>query len=350
MTTDPELARDSSAEDRSAPQTDAGKAGETRSSSEAKHHSGGSGVQLVTVDAAHEGQRIDNFLMRELKGVPRTHVYRIIRRGDVRIDKKRCKPERKLVRGEVVRIPPFSGADVQAPGKLSDTLKARLLGLVLLETEDFVVLNKPSGLAVHGGSGIRLGLIEAVRQVSPNWAQAELAHRLDRETSGCLLIAKNARFLKFAQDQFRVKTVKKEYLALVHGEWPQAISSVNARLLKDAVSETERIVRAREEGKEALTRFVVEQRFSAVATLIRALPETGRTHQIRVHCQVAGHTIMGDDKYTPREVAQSAPKVSSLCLHAERLAFLASPERGTIEVVAELDSQFAELLTRLQNR
>jgi len=317
-----------------------------RDSGERGASSGGSGVQHVKVGAAHTGQRVDNFLMRELKGVPRTHVYRIIRRGDVRINKKRCKPDRKLMLGDEVRVPPYTGANVQEPGELSSTLKARLIDLVLLETEDYLVIDKPSGMAVHGGTGIRLGLIEAVRQVSAQWAQAELAHRLDRETSGCLLIAKNSLFLKEAQDQFRAKTVHKEYLALVHGSWPDSVSMVNASLLKDSVSEADRIVRVSDSGKPALTRFTVKQRF-ADATLMRAEPETGRTHQIRVHCQHTGHPIVGDDKYTAREMAPSLSRVSSLCLHAEKLTF-SDPKKGTrIEVSAPLDKHFSRLLDSL---
>ncbi len=317
-----------------------------RDSSDRGTSGGGSGVQHVKVSAAHSGQRVDNFLMRELKGVPRTHVYRIIRRGDVRVNKKRCKPDRKLMLGDEVRVPPYSGANVQEPGELTSTLKARLMNLVLLETEDYLVIDKPSGMAVHGGTGIRLGLIEAVRQVSTQWAQAELAHRLDRETSGCLLIAKNAHFLKAAQDQFRAKTVSKEYLALVHGSWPSSVSMVSASLVKDAVGDAERIVRVSDSGKPALTRFTVQQRFTD-ATFVRAAPETGRTHQIRVHCQFAGHPIVGDDKYTSREIAPSLRRVTSLCLHAEKLAF-DDPKKGKrVEVSAPIDKHFSLLLESL---
>ncbi len=316
--------------------------------SDTKGETGGSGVQWVTVSESHAGQRIDNFLMRELKGVPRAHVYRIIRRGDVRIDKKRCKPERKLRLGEQVRVPPYSGAEVQQPGPLSPALKQRLLDLVLTENDDYLVINKPSGMAVHGGSGIRLGLIEAVRQVSAAWQHTELAHRLDRETSGCLLIAKNARFLKFAQDQFRGKGVRKEYLALVAGTWPSGVKSVDANLKKDALGEGERIVRVSPEGKAALTRFEIERSY-AEATLLRAMPETGRTHQIRVHCQTTGHAILGDAKYTPKPLSSTFPRVASLCLHAARLSFEANEAGDRVDVEADLDPQFAALLTSLDS-
>ena len=220
---------------------------------------------------------------------------------------------------------------------------------MLLERPDFIVLNKPSGMAVHGGSGIRLGLIEAIRQVQPEWERAELAHRLDRETSGCLLIAKNAAFLKCAQDQFREHLVTKEYLALVYGHWPASISRIDARLQKDPVGDGERIVRVREEGKPALTRFEVEARFED-ATLMRAKPETGRTHQIRVHCQFAGHPILGDDKYTPSASAAGPLTPKSLCLHAERLAFTEPGSEERIQVTAALDPQFHALLDALEKQ
>ena len=158
-----------------------------------------------------------------------------------------------------------------------------------------------------------------------------------------MLIAKNARFLKSAQDQFRAKTIAKEYLALVHGSWPSRVSKVEAPLLKDALGENERIVRVSDDGKPALTRFTAEQHYTD-ATLMRAAPETGRTHQIRVHCQFAGHAIVGDDKYTAREIAPALRRVSSLCLHAEKLAFDEPKGGKRIEVVAPLDQQFLRLL------
>ena len=319
-----------------------------RNSNDRPVSTSGSGVQHIRITEEHVGQRVDNFLMRELKGVPRTHVYRIIRRGDVRIDKKRCKPERKLALGELLRVPPYSGREAGEPVQVAPALAQRLIEAVLVETKDFLVINKPSGLAVHAGSGIHLGLIEALRQMRGEWQRAELAHRLDRETSGCLLVAKNSMFLKFAQDQFRAKTVSKRYLALVHGEWPEAKTEVDAPLLKESIGEGERIVRVNQDGKPSSTRFSVETRYSG-ATLVCARPETGRTHQIRVHCQHAGHAIIGDNKYTQRDQSSAARGVNSLCLHAQTLAFVPSPDAEAVEFEAPLDEGFARVLSQLEN-
>ncbi len=319
-----------------------------RNSDERPARTGGSGVQHIVITAEHAGQRVDNFLMRELKGVPRAHVYRVIRSGDVRIDKKRCKPERKLQIGEVLRVPPFSGRESGESAQVSPALAQRLEAAVLAEVEDFIVINKPSGLAVHAGSGIHLGLIEALRQIKPSWQRAELAHRLDRETSGCLLVAKNGAFLKFAQDQFRDKTVSKRYLALVHGEWPQSAERVDAPLLKETIGDGERIVKVHPEGKPSVTRFSVEKRFPG-ASLVCASPETGRTHQIRVHCQSRGHAIVGDSKYTQPGVTRPALTAKSLCLHAQRLAFAPAKDAEVLEFEAPLDGSFERLLRRLEN-
>lgn len=309
-------------------------------------------VQLVTVDPDHDGQRLDNFLMRLLKGVPRSRIYRIIRKGEVRVDKKRAKPEKRLAAGQQVRIPPFSGPAENPPPAPSPRLQKLLLASLLTEHPDYLVLNKPAGLAVHGGSGIRLGLIEAVRQMQPAWAAAELAHRLDRETSGCLLIALNGKCLKDLQAQFKARSVAKHYLALVHGEWPDELQDVSAALRKNEVIGGERIVRVAADGKPARTRFRVLQRFTG-ATLVEASPETGRTHQIRVHCQFAGHPIVGDDKYVQAQLKDEhiAGLASNrqLCLHAARLGFLEPQSGRAVEFTASLDEQFQGLLDRLSN-
>lgn len=309
-------------------------------------------VQFVTVEPNHDGQRLDNFLMRLLKGVPKSRIYRLIRKGEVRVDKKRCKPEKKLEAGQQVRIPPFSGPADNTPPVPSPRLQSLLRDSLLAEHSDYLVLNKPAGLAVHGGSGIRLGLIEALRQMQPEWAAAELAHRLDRETSGCLLIALNGKSLKDLQGQFKAKTVHKHYWALVHGEWPDTTREVTAALRKNEVSAGERIVRVAADGKPARTGFRVLRRFAG-ATLLEAAPETGRTHQIRVHCQFAGHPIVGDDKYA--QAGLKDPQIAGLasnrqlCLHASRLGFTEPHSGQTVEFTAQLDEQFERLLAELEN-
>ena len=303
-------------------------------------------VQWVEVLEAQSGQRLDNFLLRRMKGVPKSRLYRLIRRGEVRVNKKRCKPEHKLVIGDEVRIPPYTGSDSPQVGKPSPALQKFLLESLLYEDEQVLVINKPAGLAVHGGSGIRLGLIEAIRQSKPEWGELELAHRLDRATSGCLVIAKNASFLKHIQKQLKLRNVKKNYLALVHGKWPESLHEVNVALQKDAVGDSERVVRVKATGKPSLTRFAVRQRYRG-ATLIEAMPETGRTHQIRVHCQYAGHGIVGDSKYTSKGSSGALSEVKNLCLHAWKIQFTEPNSASLIKVEAPLDNHLDSLLARL---
>ena len=303
-------------------------------------------VQLLRVLEPQVGQRLDNFLIRRMKGVPKSRIYRLIRRGEVRVNKKRSKPEQKLVLGDQVRIPPYKGSSSPEPGKPSSDLQKFLLDSILYEDEQLLVLNKPAGLAVHAGSGIRLGLIEALRQCKPEWTELELAHRLDRATSGCLLVAKKAKFLKHIQRELKARNVEKNYLALVHGNWPASLVEVDAPLQKDAVGENERVVRVRESGKPSLTGFSIRQRYSG-ATLIEAMPKTGRTHQIRVHCQYAGHGIVGDPKYTTKVAHGDLSEVKNLCLHAWKIKFSVPDSAKFIEVEAPLDSHLDSLLARL---
>lgn len=305
------------------------------------------GVQRVKVEKAHIGQRLDNFLIRHLKGVPRTRIYRLIRRGEVRVNKKRCKPERKLDIGDEIRIPPYTGSSSPQPGKPSPILRDYLLNSILFENDDLLVLNKPAGLAVHGGTSIRLGLIEALRQCKPEWFGLELAHRLDRGTSGCLVVAKNAVFLKHIQGEFKLKRVNKNYLALVHGKWPESLVCVDAPLQKQPLGDSERIVRVADTGKPSLTRFKLKQHFDG-ASLLEAMPETGRTHQIRVHCQHAGHGIVGDEKYTFQTKNENLAQVKNLCLHAWKIEFTLPDESKPLKVQATPDNHLKSLLLKLE--
>lgn len=304
------------------------------------------GVQRIKVEKAYIGQRLDNFLVRHLKGVPRTRIYRLIRRGEVRVNKKRCKPERKLDLGDEIRIPPYTGSSSPQIGHASPALKRFLIESILFENDQLLVINKPAGLAVHGGTSIRLGLIEALRQCKPEWSVVELAHRLDKATSGCLVISKNSIFLKYIQKEFKVKNVKKTYLALVHGAWPESLRCVDAPLRKEALGDNARIVRVSETGKSALTRFSLKRQYKG-ASLIEAMPETGRTHQIRVHCQHAGHAIVGDEKYTFKAVNKTLGRVKSLCLHAWKIEFNLPDEASTVKVQAPADNSLESLLVEL---
>ena len=248
--------------------------------------------------------------------------------------------------GDEIRIPPYTGSDSPQIGKPSPALKNFLLESILFENDQLLVINKPAGLAVHGGTSIRLGLIEALRQCRPEWSGLELAHRLDRGTSGCLVVSKNSTFLKHIQHELKVKNVKKNYLALVHGRWPKSLECIDAALLKQAVGDNERIVLVSEEGKPSLTRFALKQHYRG-ASLIEAMPETGRTHQIRVHCQHAGHGIVGDDKYTFKATNTALVNVKSLCLHAWKIEFSLPQESTPVKAQAPLDNHLQSLLQLL---
>lgn len=303
-------------------------------------------VQFVRILEPQQGQRIDNFLIRYLKGVPRSRVYRLIRRGEVRINKKRCKPAQKLQTNDEVRIPPFFGATTTQPVKPGPVMQELLKNSVLFENDEMLVINKPAGVAVHGGSSIRLGLIEALRQIKPQWRDLELAHRLDRDTSGCLIISKNSLFLRYIHNKFKVKHVYKEYLALVHGQWPHGLSEIEAPLLKNHLSSEERIVTVRADGRSSLTRFEVVRQFKE-STLIKAMPVSGRKHQIRAHCKHAGHPIVGDRKYGLKAFNTSPINIKTLCLHASKIKFLLQGESEFTEVDAPTDKTMAQVISEL---
>lgn len=306
-------------------------------------------VQFVRVEDMQQGQRLDNYLFKLLKGVPRSRVYRFIRRGEVRINKKRCKPEYKLQRGDMIRIPPHEAADLSVPPAPSRNLSRLLQDSVLLEDDALLLIDKPPGLAVHGGSGIRLGLIEAVRQIKPEWQHAELAHRLDRDTSGCLVLCKNINYLRGLQKQLKNNSVEKRYQALVYGHWPDSLREVSAPLSRDILQSGERIVRVDSDGKASRTRFKVLRRFSA-HTLVEAMPETGRTHQIRVHCQHSGHAIVGDRKYLLNARVDSDPlkHYKHLCLHAASIAFESPITGAQVSASAALPEHLQGLLNALE--
>lgn len=268
----------------------------------------GSVPRILVVDAAH-GQRVDNFLLAQLRGLPRSRIYRMVRRGEVRVNGARAQPSLRLRRGDAVRIPPHrpaarAGAGLH-PGAAPARLAAMLRKHVLYEDARLLVLDKPSGLAVHGGSGVSLGVVEALRLAEPG-VRFELAHRLDRDTSGCLLVAKQRAMLLALHEQFRGGKVKKRYELIVCGRWPRRRSTVAEPLERYRLASGERRVRVRANGEPARTDFAVCRR-AEDATWLVATPRTGRTHQIRVHAAFAGHPILGDDKYD--RDGQSAPRL-----------------------------------------
>jgi len=305
------------------------------------------------------GGRVDNFLMSILKGVPKSMVYRIIRKGEVRVNKKRIKPEYKLQCGDIVRIPPVrvSQAPVIAPSaKLTNVQK--LGQSILFENEGVIVINKPARMSVHGGSGVDYGVIEALRALRPEARYLELAHRLDRETSGCLIIAKKRSALRKLHEQFREKTMHKQYLALVSGKFPNKIKLVNAPLVKNVLSSGERFVKVDpNNGKPSITDFNIRQVINGVnnqqdvVTLIECAPRTGRTHQIRVHLQYKGYPILGDDKYGIRENDEYYAKTYGLermFLHAEKITFVDPIEGKEMTVVAPLTEELSNVLKNIE--
>ena len=305
-------------------------------------------VQFITVDADFEGQRVDNYLKNILKGVPKSMIYRIIRKGEVRINKGRVKPEYKLKGGDYLRVPPVR---VSEPNELPSTNLSKVASLeshILFEDDILIVLNKPSGMAVHGGSGLSLGVIESLRALRPQQKFLELVHRLDRATSGCLLIAKKRSALKHLHEQLRLKTVDKRYQALVSGRWPQNRFKVKAPLQKNVLKSGERMVFVNPEGKPSETRYRILSQYND-ATLVEASPVTGRTHQIRVHCQHAGHPIALDDKYG-EQVFDSTLKVlglDRLFLHAHSIRFIHPKTSEQVRYEAPLDSKLTAVLEKL---
>lgn len=307
-------------------------------------------VQYVAVEPDLAGQRIDNFLRTFLKGVPKSLIYRVLRKGEVRVNKKRVKPDYKLQAGDEVRIPPLRVAEEKALPNANLSQVSRLNDCVLYEDDYLMVVNKPAGLAVHGGSGLSFGLIEGLRALRPDARFLELVHRLDRDTSGCILIAKKRSALRGLHEALREKTMQKDYLCLVRGDWPGNKKVIRAPLLKNTLQSGERVVRVDTEGKASETRFKVERRFGGLATLVNAFPVTGRTHQIRVHTLHAGHPIAGDDKYGDKDFDARLKDagLARLMLHAWHLSFTHPNTGDAVSVTAKPDGSFAALLAQLE--
>ncbi len=306
-------------------------------------------VQFIEIDDDICGQRIDNFLRNQFKNIPKSLIYKVIRKGEVRVNKKRIKPEYKLQTGDLIRVPPLKIPE-KAESELPNTNLVRVAELescIIHEDEHFIVINKPSGTAVHGGSGLSFGVIEALRALRPSMRFLELVHRIDRDTSGILLIAKKRSALRHLQAQFRDKTVKKFYYALVAGKWSRSVKQINAPLLKNEVNS---IVRVNQNGKPSDTRFKIIEEF-AEATLIQASPVTGRTHQIRVHAQYAGHPIAMDDRYGNQafDAYASSLGLNRLFLHASNIKFLHPASDELIEISAPMEQKLELVLFKMRS-
>lgn len=298
-------------------------------------------VTWFEVTEHQAGQRVDNFLFTRLKGVPKSRIYRLMREGQVRVNKKRIKAETRLEIGDQIRVAPIRYEQKQEGDvPVSDSVAQGLLQRVVYEDEGLLVVNKPSGIAVHGGSGVAYGLIEALRTVTGK-KYLELIHRIDRDTSGLVMISKKRSTLKHLQDLLREHKIQKTYAAIVKGQVSLDKQLIDAPLLRYELANGERRVRVSKEGKPSQTVWKVAKRFKQ-ATLVHASPLSGRTHQIRVHGQSIGHPLVGDDKYG-HTTPYTGPEARRLCLHAMRLEI---PDYPVID--AELPEDMQQLLKELE--
>lgn len=310
-------------------------------------------VKWLTVDEESAGQRLDNFLIRHLKGVPKTHVYRIIRSGEVRVNKGRASADSRIETGDVVRLPPVRISDKVAE-KAARPAPGREFPL-LLEDDALMAIDKPAGVAVHGGSGVSFGVIEQLRQARPLAKLLELVHRLDRETSGILLVAKKRSALKHVQDQFRERETGKTYLALVQGQWPEKLKVIDSALHKFLLPDGERRVRVTSnedpDGMRSITLVKVAERWDA-CSLLEVTIKTGRTHQIRVHLASQGHPIAGDDKYGDFEWNKALQKqgLKRMFLHAWRLQFTHPATGKRIELKSNLPPELQLYVNHVKSK
>jgi 23S rRNA pseudouridine955/2504/2580 synthase len=309
----------------------------------------GTQVSYVEAGLGDAGQRLDNFLVRVLKGVPRTHVYRLLRKGEVRVNSKRAKPSQRLAAGDRVRLPPVRRAEAEGARPASPSLQTLVENAILYEDEDLIVFNKPAGLAVHGGSGMSHGLIEALRAARPAERELDLVHRLDRETSGCLVVAKHRAVLRELHRQFREGETEKRYLALLLGRWNLGRKRIELPLDTGQRRSGERHVAVRQDGALAVTTFEPVQFFGNFATLVSVELGTGRTHQIRVHAAYAGHAVAGDAKYgdaAGNDLMRSFG-LARMFLHASMIGLTRPGTREPLQVSAPLDDELRAVLDAL---
>lgn len=306
------------------------------------------GVQSITIRDGEAGQRIDNYLFTTLKGVPKSLIYRILRTGEVRVNKGRIKPLYRLQAGDVLRLPPLRMAEPDAPERIPGRKLEELRASILHEDDDLLVLNKPSGWAVHGGSDVPFGIIEAVRVLRPDLPDVELVHRLDRATSGCLLLAKHRQSLLAAHELLRTGAVEKKYLALVKGRWPAELRRVDVALEKNVLKSGERMVAGGEHGKASITEFKIRSVYKG-ATLMEVRLLTGRTHQVRVHASHSGYPLAGDDKYGDTDFNKHARQwgLKRLFLHANSVRLKWPDHKHALEFAAPLPDDLNAVLKHL---
>lgn len=307
-------------------------------------------VQWLEISSEQAGQRIDNFLLRHLKGVPKSRIYRLLRKGEVRVNRARKRPDYRLQAGDQLRVPPVRQAERQ-PVTPSNGILERLSAAILYEDERLLVLDKPSGMAVHGGSGQSFGVIEGLRALRPKAPFLELVHRLDRDTSGCLMIAKKRSELRTLHELLRSGKVEKRYLLLARGNWQRGPHKIDEPLKKNQLRGGERLVRVDPEGKQARTHFRFLEACPG-SSLMEAELKTGRTHQIRVHAMHAGHPLAGDSKYGDSvwNRALRSQGLKRLFLHAHFVAFQDLERNREIEVSAPLSDDLRKLIQQMEKR
>ena len=308
-------------------------------------------VQFIDIRADQAGQRIDNFLITLEKGVPKSRIYRALRKGEVRVNKGRIKQTYRLQAGDQVRVPPLRVSEKVVITELSESLTDALENTILMEDDDILVINKPAGLAVHAGSQIQLGVIEAMRIIRPENRFVELVHRLDRDTSGCLVLAKSRAALLNLQQQMKASETDKRYLTLTKGKWAAQENIVDLALQKNSLSSGERMVVPDINGKKSKTLFEVKQEFSG-CQLVAAKLYTGRTHQIRVHSASQSHPVAGDEKYGDREFNKRLRQygLKRMFLHAWQLSLKHPLTDEPLTFNAELPDTLKDVLKQLEKQ
>ena len=297
-------------------------------------------VQKIEIKESYEGQRLDNFLINLLKGVPKSKIYSIIRKGEVRVNSSRKQARYKLIKADLIRVPPIRltpSKEKFAPKDMIDLLKES----IIFEDKNYIAINKPKGIASHGGSGISIGLIEAVRNFGPEYRDCKLVHRLDRSTSGCQIISKKQQFLKQCNELIRNGRANKSYIAIVKGSWPDNKKRIVSNLSKDILVSGERMVKETADGKNSITEFKIIEK-SNLFTKLSCILITGRTHQIRVHTSNFGFPIVGDDKYGDRETNKSLNKIGLDRMYLHSKSFKISELEINLE--SEEPKEFKKLI------
>ena len=297
-------------------------------------------VQKIEIKESHEGQRLDNFLINLLKGVPKSKIYSIIRKGEVRVNSSRKQARYKLIKADLIRVPPIRltpSKEKFATKDMIDLLKES----IIFEDKNYIAINKPKGIASHGGSGISIGLIEAVRNFGPEYRDCKLVHRLDRSTSGCQIISKKQQFLKQCNELIRNGRANKSYIAIVKGSWPDNKKRIVSNLSKDILVSGERMVKETADGKNSITEFKIIEK-SNLFTKLSCNLITGRTHQIRVHTSNFGFPIVGDDKYGDRETNKSLNKIGLDRMYLHSKSFKISELEINLE--SEEPKEFKKLI------